>query len=82
MSPIEAARCHQPARRRALAFEPAFPNLQLCRRRRPAIDDAICDLFARAKLHFQFSFVATASDPEPEVLTDRVVGERNTAAPL
>lgn len=55
--------------RTALAFEPALPDLQLFRRWRLAIDDAIVDEFDKPDGNFQFPFLATASNPKPDVLT-------------
>src|SRR5689334_8584264 len=52
-----------------LAFEPAFPALQVIRRRRRAIYDAVGDDLQRADGNFQFLFTSTALNPEPYVLT-------------
>src|SRR5437867_6824509 len=65
---------------RPLAFEPAFPDPQLFRRRRLAIDDAIVDEFDGADGDFQFPFVATASNPESDVLTE-LLGEQAEYGP-
>src|SRR5262245_30370065 len=62
-------------RRRPLTFEPAFPDLQLLRRRRLAIDDAIVGELDELDGHAEFPFLATAPDPELDVLTQLLVQE-------
>src|SRR5262245_15523130 len=65
---------------RGLAFEPAFTDLQLLRRRRLALDDAIVRELDELDGHVQVPVLATAPDPEPDVLTQPLVEETEDGA--
>ena len=60
---------------RQLAFEPGFPDTQLFRRGRLALDETIVAELDHPDSDVQFPFLATAPDLEPNVLTQLLVEE-------
>src|SRR5262249_5980778 len=76
---LEPARCLAQAARRSgnhfgplasdqrLPFEPAFPDAQLLRGRRLALDDPVVRELDGPDLYLQFPFLAVAPEFEPDI---------------